>query len=169
PSRRPRERRRPRRRGREPAPPTCGCTRTRAPRREGRSHIERTADSARRDSRQQWRNPRNSQLPSIRTTHPLHLRIDRLLMSLYGIFTSASPADDKDTQPMTSAELDQVVVRPFERTQWSGAAAPGVGDDVAAALEGGDVVFLPRLRFEPSDAELALFSPGIVGASKNVG
>src|SRR5262249_8232434 len=86
-----------------------------------------------------------------------------------GIFTSASPADDKDTQPMTSAELDQVVVRPFERTQWSGAAAPGVGDDVAAALEGGDVGFLPRLRFEPSDAELALFSPGIVGASKNVG
>src|SRR5574337_1109926 len=46
----------------------------------------------------------------------------------------------------------------------NGRFAPGLID----ALERGDVLFLPGMPFEPAAVERALFSPAIVGTSKNV-
>src|SRR5439155_14112663 len=68
-----------------------------------------------------------------------------------------------------SGAVNQVAVQAFGHAVWSGMAAPDVVRNVTAALERGDVVFLPNLRFGVSDNELPLCSPGIVGASKNVG
>jgi 3-deoxy-D-manno-oct-2-ulosonic acid (Kdo) hydroxylase len=65
--------------------------------------------------------------------------------------------------------MSQVAVRAFGHTVWSGTATAESGRDVTVAVERGDVVFLPNLRFAVSDSELPLFSPEIVGGSKNVG
>jgi|SRR5271166_1107932 len=43
-----------------------------------------------------------------------------------------------------------------------------LGDRAIDALEGGKILFLPRYRFVVTDEENAIFSPAIVGNSKNV-
>jgi hypothetical protein len=50
---------------------------------------------------------------------------------------------------------------------WSGAASAEAVAAAAPALEAGDVLFLPDLRFEVEPAEALLFTPSILGNSKN--
>ncbi len=69
---------------------------------------------------------------------------------------------------MTTVRSGHAVIMQIELDGWSAALPACVPEQVVAALESGDVVFLPRLRFEVLDGERHLFSPAIVGSSKNV-
>jgi hypothetical protein len=53
----------------------------------------------------------------------------------------------------------------LDRTTWDGGSASPAD---AAALESGDLLFLPSLAFEVAPSELRLFSPGLVATAKNV-
>jgi 3-deoxy-D-manno-oct-2-ulosonic acid (Kdo) hydroxylase len=55
-------------------------------------------------------------------------------------------------------------ITPVDRAQWAGSAS----SDQAAALERGEVLFMPALAFEVTAPEQRLFSPGLVAAAKNV-
>jgi hypothetical protein len=50
---------------------------------------------------------------------------------------------------------------------WSGAASTEAVAAAVPALEAGDVLFLPDLRFDVEPAEALLFTPSILGSSKN--
>jgi len=50
---------------------------------------------------------------------------------------------------------------------WSGAASAEAVAAAVPALEAGDVLFLPDLRFDVEPAEALLFTPSILGSSKN--
>ena len=50
---------------------------------------------------------------------------------------------------------------------WSGPPTSSASDDLAEALERGQVVFLPRLRFDVMAHERNIFSPQILSSSKN--
>ncbi len=50
---------------------------------------------------------------------------------------------------------------------WSEAPPAEVASGAAAALEAGDVIFLPDLRFGVEPSEVLLFTPSILGSSKN--
>ena len=50
---------------------------------------------------------------------------------------------------------------------WSEAPPAEAISAAGAALEGGDVLFLPELRFEVQPSERLLFTPSILGSSKN--
>jgi hypothetical protein len=50
---------------------------------------------------------------------------------------------------------------------WSGAASAEAVAAAVPALEAGDVLFLPDLRFDVEPAEALLFRPSILGSSKN--
>ena len=50
---------------------------------------------------------------------------------------------------------------------WSEAPPAEAISAAAPALEGGDVIFLPELRFEVQPSEGLLFTPSILGSSKN--
>jgi hypothetical protein len=50
---------------------------------------------------------------------------------------------------------------------WSGAASAEAVAAAVPALEVGDVLFLPDLRFDVEPAEALLFTPSILGSSKN--
>jgi hypothetical protein len=54
----------------------------------------------------------------------------------------------------------------LEQLDWHGEPSEG-GPDVQSALESGDVVFCPGLTFTVEPAEQALFTPAILGGSKN--
>jgi len=51
--------------------------------------------------------------------------------------------------------------------RWSDAASAEAVAAAVPALEAGDVVFLPDLRFDVEPAEALLFTPSILGSSKN--
>src|SRR4051812_8588208 len=51
--------------------------------------------------------------------------------------------------------------------RWAGAASGEAVEAALPALEAGDVVFLPDLRFDVETAETLLFTPSILGSSKN--
>lgn len=51
--------------------------------------------------------------------------------------------------------------------EWSGAPSEEAISAAAPALEAGDVVFLPELRFGVEATEAPLFTPSILGSSKN--
>src|SRR5262245_8003697 len=56
----------------------------------------------------------------------------------------------------------------IDRESWTGAASDAAASaQTIAALERGDVVFLPRLRFAVQADETVLFTPAILGSSKN--
>ncbi len=50
---------------------------------------------------------------------------------------------------------------------WHGATPDAASAAATPLLEVGDVLFLPRLRFPVETAEVALFTPAILGSSKN--
>jgi len=50
---------------------------------------------------------------------------------------------------------------------WQGAAQVAASAAATAALEAGDLLFLPRLRFPIEAGEAPLFTPAILGSSKN--
>lgn len=50
---------------------------------------------------------------------------------------------------------------------WSGPALPEAVSAAGPALEAGDLLFLPTLRFEVEPTETVLFNPSILGSSKN--
>jgi hypothetical protein len=50
---------------------------------------------------------------------------------------------------------------------WSGAASAEAVAAAVPALEAGDVLFLPDLRFDVEPSEALLFTPSILGSSKN--
>jgi len=50
---------------------------------------------------------------------------------------------------------------------WTSDVEPGISTGALAAIEAGDVILLEDLRFEPLPAEAALFTPAILGSSKN--
>src|SRR4051812_17129610 len=50
---------------------------------------------------------------------------------------------------------------------WSGEASAEAAGAALPALEAGDVVFLPDLGFQVETAEALLFTPAILGSSKN--
>jgi hypothetical protein len=52
--------------------------------------------------------------------------------------------------------------------EWTAEPSPAVVSGAISALETGDVLSLPALRFEVRKRERRAFSPGIVGAQKNV-
>jgi hypothetical protein len=54
----------------------------------------------------------------------------------------------------------------LNRAVWSGAATVEPADP-AVTLEAGDVLFLPNLRFDVEPGESVLFTPAILGSSKN--
>jgi hypothetical protein len=54
-------------------------------------------------------------------------------------------------------------------TDWSGAVEAALIAGVVSALERGDVLFFPQLRFDTSERERQVFAPVVVGRSKNVG
>src|SRR5438874_4149357 len=72
-------------------------------------------------------------------------------------------------RPITATRRNHLSIKAFGHAAWTGDAAAEVQREAAATLERGDVLFLPELHFEVSPAELQLFSPAIVGSSKNIG
>jgi hypothetical protein len=70
---------------------------------------------------------------------------------------------------MASTELNHLSITGFAHSDWIAEAPPDAQREMAMALERGDVLYFSNLGFEPSAAELRLFSPTIVGSSKNVG
>jgi hypothetical protein len=50
---------------------------------------------------------------------------------------------------------------------WNGPADAAISGAATASLEAGDVLFLPHLRFPVETGEAALFTPAILGSSKN--
>src|SRR4051794_25909765 len=50
---------------------------------------------------------------------------------------------------------------------WTGAASAPAVADAARILESGDVLLLPDLRFDVEPFENVLFTPAILGSSKN--
>jgi hypothetical protein len=87
---------------------------------------------------------------------------------LYENLILTSPRRDNDLQAMTSVEPGHLSVRAFEHTEWDAPPAFAVQPDIIAALESGDVIFLPELAFTVLKTEFGLFSPSIVGSLKNV-
>jgi hypothetical protein len=55
----------------------------------------------------------------------------------------------------------------IDGAEWSGAPSNAAIAAAAPALEAGDLVFLPALRFVVEPAEALLFTPSILGSSKN--
>ena len=55
----------------------------------------------------------------------------------------------------------------LDHDAWKGAANATASTAATASLEAGDVLFLPRLRFPIEAGEAALFTPAILGSSKN--
>jgi hypothetical protein len=56
----------------------------------------------------------------------------------------------------------------IDRDSWTGATSdPAVAAQTIKSLERGDVLFLPRLRFAVHADESVLFTPAILGSSKN--
>ena len=53
-----------------------------------------------------------------------------------------------------------------EGTGWTGGSADELADTIDA-LEAGHVIFLPNVRFEPQPEEAVLFTPRLLGHSKN--
>src|SRR5262245_53882661 len=58
------------------------------------------------------------------------------------------------------------VVR-LDRDRWNGPGSGGVAPDAALALEAGDVLFMPALHFAVDAGETVVFTPAILGSSKN--
>jgi hypothetical protein len=58
-------------------------------------------------------------------------------------------------------------VSSLHRDAWDGSADAAVSAAATWSLEAGDVLFLPRLRFGVAADEAALFTPSILGSSKN--
>lgn len=58
-------------------------------------------------------------------------------------------------------------IRPLATAAWSGTAAPDVAQSATAALERGEVLFLPNLRFAIGRQDDQIFSPAILSSSKN--
>jgi 3-deoxy-D-manno-oct-2-ulosonic acid (Kdo) hydroxylase len=69
---------------------------------------------------------------------------------------------------MTSAGLNHLAVSAFSHAAWDVEPPTDVRRDALAALERGDVIFLPEIAFTVLPVELDVFSPGIVGSLKNV-
>ena len=55
----------------------------------------------------------------------------------------------------------------LQHADWFAAAEPGVAASALSALEDGDVLFCPRLRFDVAAGERLLFTPAILGSAKN--
>jgi hypothetical protein len=55
----------------------------------------------------------------------------------------------------------------INRFSWSGAASTDAAQTAVPALEAGEVLFLPDLRFDVETPEALLFTPSILGSSKN--
>ena len=58
-------------------------------------------------------------------------------------------------------------IRRIDGVGWSEHGSNGVADEVSSALEAGDLLFLPSLAFSVEAAEARLFTPSILGSSKN--
>ena len=58
-------------------------------------------------------------------------------------------------------------LRTLEHHDWSAAPSSDVPREAVGALEAGDVLFLPRLAFAIDAGEAPLFTPAILGSSKN--
>jgi hypothetical protein len=58
-------------------------------------------------------------------------------------------------------------IRQVSEIHWSGQAPPEAVSAAGPALEAGDLLLLPTLRFEIESAEAVLFDPSILGSSKN--
>src|SRR5262245_6937852 len=55
----------------------------------------------------------------------------------------------------------------IDRASWTGVLNDGAADGARAALERGEVLFFPNLRFAIDPRESVLFTPSILGGSKN--
>lgn len=58
-------------------------------------------------------------------------------------------------------------VRQIGISQWNEGSIDASSESLAKALEAGDVLFLPRLRFDIGAHETSVFTPSILGSSKN--
>ncbi len=58
-------------------------------------------------------------------------------------------------------------VRQIAGSRWDQRASLAHSESFAGSLEGGDVLFLPQLRFEIGTHETSVFTPSILGSSKN--
>jgi hypothetical protein len=58
-------------------------------------------------------------------------------------------------------------VLPLDRASWNGPADAATGVAASASIEAGGLLFLPELRFTVEPAEAALFTPALLGNSKN--
>jgi hypothetical protein len=61
--------------------------------------------------------------------------------------------------------MSQIVL--IEQLGWNLAVTPEVSSAALAALEGGEILLLPRLRFAVEAHETMLFTPAILGSAKN--
>src|SRR5438552_2480163 len=77
----------------------------------------------------------------------------------------APPTSDR----FMTTQRNHLSIKAFGHAEWTADAAQAVQHEAATMLERGDVLFLPHLDFVVSAAELQLFSPAIVGSSKNIG
>jgi hypothetical protein len=55
----------------------------------------------------------------------------------------------------------------LQQAEWSTAAPPEVAMSAGSAIEAGDVLFCPALRFAVEAGERSLFTPSILGSAKN--
>ncbi len=55
----------------------------------------------------------------------------------------------------------------LQHADWYSAAAPAVAANAHSAIEAGDVLFCPELRFTVEPGERSLFTPAILGSAKN--
>jgi hypothetical protein len=58
-------------------------------------------------------------------------------------------------------------INQIAHNDWTAAASPATAADAIEALEAGHVIALPRLSFTVLPAEASLFTPAILGSSKN--
>src|SRR5438034_10476859 len=82
--------------------------------------------------------------------------------------TAITKIGHKGVHLMTSVDRGASAVVPIECADWSAEPAAQMRSAALPALEAGDVLFFPTLRFEVEPDEAHAFSPAIAGSSKNV-
>ncbi len=72
--------------------------------------------------------------------------------------------DNRRPSPF-SADMTRVLA--LQHSDWYSAAGPAIAANAQPAIEAGDVLFCPELRFTVELSERSLFTPAILGSAKN--